>query len=269
MRHDRHVLYEAAVQGVDYDLDFFQRIHRQHVGRRLLTVREDFCGTAALACAWARRSAEHRAWGVDLDPSVLAWAHEHRFPRMRDAVKRVTLVRGDVRRARTPRADLVCALNFSYWVFRERRDLLAYFRAARANLVPGGMFVCNAFGGTGAMETLVEKTRIPSGRSAEGDAIPAFTYVWEQTYFNPIDHHVLCDIHFRLRDGEMRRTFHYDWRLWTLPELRDALHDAGFTKVHAYIESWDERNDRPAEHYRLRRQFENQLSWLAYLVSVR
>ena len=60
-------------------------------------------------------------------------------------------------------------MNFSYWVFKRRRDLLEYFRSVRGSLRAGGVFACNAFGGTGAEKPLVERTRIKASRSAEGD----------------------------------------------------------------------------------------------------
>src|SRR5438874_378130 len=159
---DPHVLYEAAVQGVEYDLDLFQRIYRRHRGGRFTRLREDFCGTAALACAWAQRRPGNEAWGVDLDREVLDWARARRVPWLRRAADRVHLVRADVRRSATPPVDCVCAMNFSYWVFQRRNDLLAYFRSVHASLRRGGMFVCNAFGGTGAEQPLVERTRIPA-----------------------------------------------------------------------------------------------------------
>jgi hypothetical protein len=201
---------------------------------------------------------------------VLDWARTHRLPRLRRAASRVSLVQADVRASGVPRVDFVCAMNFSYWVFQRRRDLVGYFRSVRDSLRANGVFVCNAFGGTGAEKPLVERTRIPASRSAAGDSVPAFTYVWEQVSFNPIDHHLVCDIHFHLRDGRrLRRAFHYDWRLWTLPELGDALRDAGFRGVHHYIEGWDEKRNRPDEHFRLRTRFENQQGWLACVVALR
>lgn len=270
MKFDRHDLYEAAVQGVEYDLDLFQRIYRRHRGRRFTRLREDFCGTAALACAWARRQPSNRAWGVDLDREVLEWARAHRLPRMRRAGSRLTLVRADVRARATPRVDFVCAMNFSYWVFKRRRDLLEYYRSVLQSLRPGGMFACNAFGGTGAEKPLVERTRIPPSTSCEGDRLPPFTYVWEQESFNPIDHDLKCAIHFRFRDGtEMRRAFRYDWRLWTLPEIEDVMREAGFRGVHFYVEGWDDARDRPEEHYRLRTRFENRHGWLACAVGLK
>ncbi len=270
MAVDRHDLYEAAVQGVEYDLDLFLRMYRNHRGGRFTTLREDFCGTAALACAWVRRGPDRRAWGVDLDREVLDWAATHRIARMRGAARRVTLLRGDVRTPRRPRVDVVCAMNFSYWVFKQRRELVRYFRAVHASLAPRGMFVCNAFGGTGALQPLVERTRIPAGSTIDGEPRPGFTYVWEQERFNPIDHDLQCSIHFELRDGRrIRRAFHYDWRLWTLPELTDALTEAGFRGVHFYVEGWDEQRDQPDDTFRLRRRFDNQEGWLACAVALR
>jgi SAM-dependent methyltransferase len=270
MPHDRHILYEAAVQGVEYDLDLFQRIYRHHRGRGFSRLREDFCGTALLASSWVRRRSANEAWAVDHDPRVLAWARVHRLPRMRPAAARLHLVRADVRTSATPRVDLVCAMNFSWWVFKRRRDLIAYYRAVWRSLRGGGVFLCNAFGGTGAEKPLIERTRIAASRSCEGDPVPPFTYVWEQTSFNPIDHHLTCSIHFRFRDGtEMRHAFRYDWRLWTLPEIEDALREAGFRSVHFYLEGWDPRREAPDEHYRLRRRFENHHGWLACVAGLK
>src|SRR2546423_6308758 len=67
---DRHVLYEAAVQDIEFDLSFFQRVYRQLRGRPLRLLREDFCGTARLACEWVRRRPSRRAWAVDLSAAT-------------------------------------------------------------------------------------------------------------------------------------------------------------------------------------------------------
>ncbi len=267
---DRHVLYEASVQGVEYDLDFFARVYRRVRGGRFTRFREDFCGTAALSCAWAARAPEHRAWGVDLDRVTLEWSRAHHLARMREAGRRVTLVRADARRARVPRVDVVCAMNFSYWVFHQRPALVEYFRAARRGLAPGGLLFANAFGGSDAMGPLTETRRIAASRGPDGERVPGFTYVWEQVSFNPIDHRLVCHIHFRLRDGRaIERAYTYDWRMWTLPEVRDAMLEAGFAEVQVYVEGWDERRHAPDEVYRQRARFEQQSGWLAVVVGVR
>ena len=269
LARDRYALYEAAVQGVDQDLDLFARIYRAVRGRPFRLLREDFCGTAQLACTWALRSPEHRAWAVDLDPEPLAWARRVRMPVLRGAARRVTLIRRDVRAVTRPRVDVVCAMNFSYWVFHQRRDLLRYFASVRRSLRTGGIFFGNAFGGTEAMEPLKERRRVPAGNAPDGTLVPAFLYEWEHLEFDPISHRIRCDIHFRFRDGtRMRRAFHYDWRLWTLPEIREALAEAGFRDSQVYIESTDSKTGAGNGVYRRRERFENQEGWLAVVVGL-
>ena len=66
-----------AVQSVDADLKFFKRVYKKQNGGRFHRLREDFCGTAALACAWVRSHRDNVAFGVDLDPEPLAWSLRH------------------------------------------------------------------------------------------------------------------------------------------------------------------------------------------------
>ena len=54
--------------------------------------------------------------------------------------------------------------------------------------------------------------------------MPAFTYIWQQASFNAVDRRLLAWIHFEQKGApRMARAFVYDWRMWTLPELRDAV----------------------------------------------
>ncbi len=270
-RPDRHALYEVAVQGVDWDLDFLERVWRyRHPGRDPETFREDFCSTAALATAWVRRGPRRRAWGVDLDSEPLAWARAHRLPWARDAASRVTLVRGDVRSARRPAVDVACALNFSWWVFHERGDLLRYLRAARAGLKPGGVLVLNMFGGSKAERPLVERTRKRAENGPDGEMLPPFTYVWEHQSFDPICRRLVAHIHFELGgDRRMSRAFSYDWRMYTLPELADALSEAGFRHHEIWSEGWDQHANHGNGTLYKRARLENQDTWIAYVVATR
>jgi SAM-dependent methyltransferase len=230
-------LYELAVQSVDWEIDFMARVYRKRHGRPARLFREDFCATAALATEWAGRHEENQAIAVDLDPEPLAWARTQRLPFAGDAGRRVKLVRGDVRTPRRPLVDIACALNFSWWTFRTRPDLLAYLKAARAGLAPGGILVMDAFGGDGAEKMLVEKTRKRGGRTPAGTRVRPFTYVWEHARFNAIDRRLLAHIHFELDDGPaMKRAFTYDWRWWTLADLRELADEAGFRDFEVYAE---------------------------------
>lgn len=269
-RIDRHVLYEAAVQDVDFDLEFFQRLYRKLRGRPFRLLREDFCGTARLACEWVARRRNRRAWAVDLSGPTLAWARRHHVAWIGAAAERVRLIQADVRRSGAPAVDVIAALNCSYWVFKRRTELVDYFRRARRGLRPGGLLMLDSFGGEGAMCALIEKRRVRGRRTYAGERVPPFTYTWEQESFNPVDHHLLSHITFH-PDGHraIRRAFTYDWRMWSLPEITEALGEAGFRDAHVYVQGWDDEKDQPLSIYRRRGRFENQEAWLAYIVGVR
>ena len=270
-RPDRHALYEVAVQGVDWDLDFLERVWRyRHPGREPRLFREDFCSTAALATAWVLRGPDREAWAVDLDAEPLAWARTHRLKYVRAAAQRVHLVRADVRRPQRPLVEIACALNFSWWVFHQRADLVRYLHAARAGLKPGGVLVLNMFGGGRAERALTERTRKRAEQGADGDTVPAFTYVWEHASFNPVDRRLLAYIHFEMRDGrKLTKAFTYDWRMYSITELRDAALDAGFRDFEVYSEGWDAAAKRGNGTLYKRVSMDNDDTWIAYAVVTR
>ncbi|MDZ4806050.1 MAG: class I SAM-dependent methyltransferase [Candidatus Eisenbacteria bacterium] len=267
---DPHILYERAVQSIPADLDFAERIFRAHRKKSLRSLREDFCGTAALASSWVRRHPDNRAFGVDLHGPTLDWGLREHVARMTPKEQaRLLLLQENVLTAATPPADLTMALNFSYSVFHDRVALRAYFEAVHAGLNSKGLFIVDAFGGTESNIPFVETRRMSAGETVEGDPLPAFTYIWEQAEFNVVDHRLRCHIHFRFRDkSRLRRAYTYDWRFWTLPELREVLLEAGFREVEMYLHGWT-RNGESDGVFRARTRSENAESWLAYVVGIR
>jgi len=266
---DRHRLYSASVQSVDVDIDFFQRVFKRKRGHRFTSMREDFCGTALLACEFVKRNPANKAIGIDLDRKTLDWGREHYVPVLGDKVERLTLIEGNVLDPSHPKAQVVAALNFSYSVFKTPAQLREYFVAVRKAMKPGGIFFLDAFGGTEAMDEDEEDRKIPSSKAFDGFKVPKFTYVWDQASFNPVNHDILCHIHFKLGDGtRIKRAFTYDWRLWTLPELQEAMIDAGFAKTEVYVEGWDDEADDTDGVFRRRKRFENQSGWIAYVIGL-
>lgn len=265
---DRHILYEASVQSPETDLEFFRRLFKRRRGRALRMFREDFCGTSLLSCTFVESHAANQAWGIDLDEATLAWGREHHVSRLGDAAERLTLIQGDVMDTETPPVDAVAALNFSYCIFHRRETLLRYFRCARAALKDDGVLFLDCFGGQDAMSAEVERRRISDEFAPDGQKLAPFHYSWDQASFNIIDHHIVCHIHFRLKDGtKLKKAFTYDWRLWTLPELSDLLTEAGFSKSEVFIEGWDDDKDETDGVFRKRRSMENQAGWIAYVVA--
>jgi len=257
---DRHALYELSVQEPGADLDFVERMYKKIRGKGPTLLREDFCGTAALSCEWVRRRRKNCALGVDLDPEVLEWGRRHHFGRLGEAAGRVQLVEADVLEVQRPKADLTLAMNFSYYVFKTRPELLRYLRSAYRALKPDGVMVLDAFGGSDSQIVLHEKKRV-KGRG--------FTYVWDQAAFNPITNDITCHIHFEFADGtRMRRAFTYHWRLWSLVEVCEALREVGFRTADVYWEG-DGEDGTGDGVFRFRKCAENSRGWIAYIVAAK
>lgn len=266
---DLHTLYEAAVQNVEADADFIAEVFRREYARDARTLREDFCGTASLCAEWAKRHPEHRAWGIDLDRATLDWGRRHRLRPVGDAAERVSLCNEDVRAVKSPKVDLQVAFNFSYFCFKTRPELAFYFEAVRHSLAEEGLFCLDLYGGTDSLCDVEEKTKVDAGTDPDGRRYPKFTYLWEQRDFNPIDHSLRCAIHFKIKKRQrIEDAFGYDWRFWTLPELRELLAEAGFARTDVYVEGWDDEEDEPDGEFVLRESFDNEGSWIAYLVAV-
>ena len=258
---DKYELYLRSVQSPENEVSFFTRAFHTNYGRTPLVLREDFCGTAAVCCEWVKSRNDRSAIGIDLDPEPLAWGMENNVSKLDDDERRrVKLLEEDARNVRRKKADVVTAQNFSFYLFKTRNELRAYFEAAYRNLAREGVFVLDVLGGSEVMEEDREEVR--GHRS--------FKYVWEQARFDPITHNCLFHIHFRFPDGSgIERAFTYDWRLWTIPEVRELLDEAGFRRADVYWESRDRRTGRGNDVYRRRERAESDPAWVAYVVGVK
>jgi hypothetical protein len=255
---DKHWLYEESVQNAEYEVGFFSRVFKREYGHRPHLLREDFCGTALLSCSWVAARRDHSAVGIDLHGPTLAWGRRHNVAPLGDGSARVTLIQADVRDVQDPPADLLAATNFSWWGFKTREELTRYLSNCRASLRSEGMLVLDCYGGPEA--------QIPQEEERE---MEGFSYIWDQDTFNPISHEIRCLIHFDFPDGSrMQRAFRYDWRLWSLPEVRDLLVDVGFRKTEVYWETAD-RDGEPSGIYRPSTRGDLAPAWVAYILAYR
>jgi len=256
---DLYDLYEAAVQDPEGDVALLQRMYRTYYERDPHLLREDFCGSAALCCAWVKADPENRAYGIDIDPTPLAWARKKSFPKLGpELTPRVALLEGDVREVKHEAVDVTVGFNFSYFIFKDRADLLAYFRRAYESLGPRGLFVVDLYGGADSQRTMTE-TRDHTD----------FDYVWDQDLFDPINNRAVNYIHFEFSDdSRIERAFSYDWRLWSIPEVRDALHEVGFSRTETYWERTDRKsNEGTGVYYRAKRAPDDP-AWVAYVAAL-
>lgn len=239
----RYDLYELTVQNPAALVPFLRAVH----GHQPRVLGEDFCGSGALAQAWVASVASGRAIAVDIDPEPLA-----RLKRSKNSSK-ITVLRSDVRRVPSSRkADLIFVGNFSIGEIHDRRELIKYLKVARARLNRrgGGVFVCDTYGGETAF-TRGGVTRMHPG--PPGDPTVRIRYTWQQREADPLTGLVENALHYRVeRAGtvvqELSDAFVYRWRLWSVPELRDAMREAGFKSTEVYAKLADAK-DTEGNHY--------------------
>ena len=260
---DRHLLYQQSVQDVETELDFVEQTWSDLRQRPAVFLREDFCGTANTACEWVARDENHQAVGVDLDMDVLDWGHLYNLAELEDEQReRIELLHEDVLQTRPGLADIILAMNFSYYLFMQRDQLREYFANALDSLVSDGVLFLDAYGGYEAPMVLTEP------RACEDRDGNEFTYIWEQAEFNPIDSCMTCHIHFEFPDkSRMDKAFSYRWRLWTLPEIREILYEAGFSQVDIYWEGTDEKKNEGNGIYMPAEIGDADPGWVCYIVA--
>ena len=260
---DRHLLYQQSVQDVESEIDFVEQTWSEIRQRPPVFLREDFCGTANTACEWISRSESYYAVGVDLDREVLEWGRLHNLSQLEPGqLNRIELLNENVLQTRPGLADIILAMNFSYFLFLNRDDLREYFENILDGLVSDGVLFLDAYGGYEAPMILTEPREC---QDLDGND---FTYVWEQASFNPIDSCMNCHIHFEFSDeSRIEKAFSYYWRLWTLPEISEILYEAGFSKVDIYWEGTDEEKNEGDGIYKPSKIGDADPGWVCYIVA--
>lgn len=253
---DKYDLYHRAVQSSDEDVLFLQNAYKELKGKKAKVLREDFCGTFAMSCEWVKLNPAHVAYGVDIDPEPMTYGKNRYFKKLTPGQqKRVHCYEKNVLEGDLPKADIAVAMNFSYFVFKKREIMKKYFLNAYKSLKPGGVFFLDAFGGIQCQDEIEDEHRFKN-----------FSYFWDQTGFDPITNEALFYIHFKVNGKKIEKVFTYDWRLWTIPELREILAEVGFKKTHVYWEGTNKKGEGNGYFTRTEKG-EPCESWIAYIVS--
>lgn len=246
-----------SAQGQTRFLDATYRV--TNGGAKPVVLREDFCGAFANSCAWVMLGPERRAVGVDPDSEQIGYGCVHHRASLKPHQQvRVQVLRRDVFDSGLPKADVIAALGFRHFALKTRVELLRYFRNCLQTLEPGGLLALDCFGGTEARTTREER-RVEAG----------VAYVVEQEGFEPLTHEAVFHIHRRRRGEVKRRTVRtYNWRIWTLPELKEALLDAGFDRVRIYWRREPHEED-DFDFTSVEQVAEEPTGWTSYVVGFR
>jgi hypothetical protein len=255
---DKYAYYLKSVQSPDTDVLFLRDVYKELRGKRPTVLREDFCGTFSILCEWVKLHPSYLGVGIDLDHEPTDYGKTHHLARLKPAQqKNVQIYNENVLSKKLAKADIIVAMNFSYFIFKTRSSMKEYFSNAFSCLNEGGLFIVDCFGGPACQEPNVEKV-VHKG----------FSYFWDQESFDAITHHAVFHIHFKIKgEGRKRKNvFSYDWRMWSIPELRDIMEEVGFRRTHVYWEGTTKSGDGNGEFTRAEVTNENCDAWVAYIV---
>lgn len=258
---NKHELYEASVQDAADDASILDELYRKIRRKKAFSFREDFCGTFKVACEWVKLGPKNKAIGLDLDSDPLSFGKVNHLSKLSPQQQaRVKPLKQNVISVTKPASDIVAACNFSYWIFKTRKELISYFKCVHKSLKQDGLFFLDMVGGTEMIEEHTDKEKF-------GKKKKKFTYIWKQENYNPITNEGFFSISYKLADGtKMNRAFTYDWRVWTIQEVRECLEEAGFKQSWVYWEIDDKNGEGTGEFERTTHQ-ENCPVWLAYIVA--
>ncbi len=253
-------LYIKSVQCAEAEIDLINQVWKELRSKKPTLLREDFSGSGAVSQEWIKQSNENTSWCVDLDKRVLSWGKKQAEKELTpEQISRIFWRTEDVRFVQKEKVDTVLAMNFSYFLFKTREELKEYFVSVYKNLKDGGLFLLDAYGGADSHREMEEE------RDLDG-----FTYVWDQSVYDPITSNVVNHIHFRFPDGSsLDKAFTYDWRLWSLQEIKEILKESGFEKVVFYWEGTDEESEEGNGEWHQATVGEACDAWVAYIVALK
>ena len=265
MKFDKYLYYEHSVQSPEEHVKIYGNMFRNIRGREAKTLREDFCGTFLISCEWVKSMKDRIAFGLDLDAEPVNYGKKHGFKKLtREQKARVNVALQDVCVPTRQKFDVIGAANFSFNIFKERKALKKYFTAARKSLNKDGIFNVELAGGPGFICRQKERKTYHVKEIGRGK----YTYYWDQQSFDPITQHGMYAIHFKTPQGVLHKNcFTYDWRVWSIPELKDLMIECGFKKVQVYWEEEDKNGDGTGEYVAMD-SGDNAHAWIAFVVGI-
>lgn len=253
---DKYEYYIRSVQSPENDVLHLRDTYKELKKKTPRHLREDFCGTFANCCEWVKLHKDNHAYGVDLDPEPIYYGRKNYLSKLKASeAERVHIFEANVLSPDVPRADIIAALNFSYYIFKTRAALKSYFANCLRTLNEDGILLVDSFGGSQCQVANEEET-----------VHKDFSYYWDQDLYDPVNNHGLFYIHFK-RKGERKRqrVFTYDWRMWTILEIREVMEEVGFRKTHVYWEGTTKSGEGDGNFKRVNAGEECE-AWIAYIV---
>jgi SAM-dependent methyltransferase len=229
---EKHSLYQKSVQNPKREVEFYRKVYRLIFKSLPVYFREDFCGTALLSCEWVKNNVCNQALGIDIDKDTLEWGHENNINNLSSGSDRIKLINQNVLQPFDPKQkfDIICSMNYSHFLLNKRSELVKYFSNVRRN-INRGLFIIDFYGG---LHTYSEHRH-----NNQSDF-----YEFHNEQMNILDNVSNSHLRYKTKEGKLETLFTYNFRVYSIIELREALEDSGFDNFKIYIKdvSDDEEN---------------------------
>jgi SAM-dependent methyltransferase len=230
-QNKRHLLYQKSVQNPKREIEFYIKQFRNVFNKIPLKFREDFCGTGLLCCEWVKSNVLNTAIGIDYDLDTINFGIENNVNYLSSGSDRVKLIHQNVLDPfdNLEKFDIICSMNYSHFLLTKRKDLVKYFKNVKSNLNTKGMLLMDFFGGAHVYDY-----------HTHNNLSEIYKYIGEQ--MNILNNITVISLNFKNDKNNFEPFFKYNFRVYTLIELKEALEDAGFNKFKIFIKDIDEED---------------------------
>jgi hypothetical protein len=225
----KHALYQSYVQNPKREIEFYRKQFRKIFNKVPLKFREDFCGTGLLCCEWVKSNVLNTALGIDLDLETLNYGLENNINNLSSGFDRVKLIHQNVLDTFdiNEKFDIICSMNYSHFLLHKRKDLVKYFTNVKVNLNTKGLFIMDFFGGSHVFNY-----------HTHNNLTDHYKYIGQQiNILNNVTH---ISLNFKTKSDKFEPLFQYDFRVYSLIEIKEALEEAGFNKFVIFIKDIDD-----------------------------
>ncbi len=239
---NKHELYQRSVQNVHIEVEFFKKIYRMLFNKVPYKFREDFCGTGLLSCEWVKKDVQASAVGLDIDQETIDWGKENNINNLSSGFDRIELFNHNVLEEfdTSKNFDVICSLNYSHFLLNKRKDLVLYFSNVRKSLKKG-IFIMDFYGGSHIYT---------DHKYNRGDSDSFYEFRGKQ--MNNLANTSICSLNYRLKKKKYTPLYEFNFRIYSVIELREALEDCGFCMFKIYVkEIFDDEEDGYTEYQEL------------------
>jgi len=231
---NKYDLYQKSVQNVKIEVEFFRKCFRMIYNKVATSFREDFCGTGLLSCEWVKNNVMNSAVGLDIDPEALAWGIENNVNNLNSGSNRIQLINHNVLDPYNEKEkfEIICSLNYSHFLLTKRKEILTYFNNVYKSLDSKGIFILDFYGGS----HIYEDHKYQQEKSQH-------FYQFSGKQMNILNNQSKCSLNFKINKNKFTPHFTFNFRIYSILEMRDTLEEVGFKKFKLHIKEINEEDE--------------------------